>query len=278
MEATTKKYVMDANRKDQFIGVLLLDYLINLKGELPILMQDNYKDIEALVIKMKAKEYLQISGDKYIASDKGKEVLKKFMQRYIEYVQLYDVYCAVDLAAGEFAFKKLFDFEVEAEWQDYLNEKRWEDCRIAVAEFKKIDPLEIVFLSFIREERFDLSKTGWQFDVYSGLIWTEIEKICNAALSVDDINQGDNEVIENVIKDGAELAIELVKKKEDHIALLEKEANESQNDNNVNVGDTLEETTVEVSMDDYYQPYSYYDPYLDPFYIGLIWSEPLFVW
>lgn len=280
METTLTKpvYRLSEDKKDQFIGILILSYLINQRGTLPLLMQGDFKVLEGVVTKMNGKGYLQVSGAKYVPTRKGEDVLKTFMQRYYEYLKIYDVYCAVDTGAGEFAFERFFDLNDE-DWRVFINEPRFEDVRIAVAEFKKLDPMEIVFMSFISEGRFNLEATGWQFDIYSGLIWNDLLKICNAALSVSELNAEFPEVMENIIKKGTEVAIYLLKvedenkKKEAEQRALELEQQEQDNATE----EVVEETVVitEYDADYYYQPYTYYNAYYDPFYISPVWALPL---
>lgn len=283
---TKPVYKLDAIKKDQFVGILLLNYIINEKGSLPILMQDDFKYLDKVTTEMVAKGYLQVSGAYFVPTAKGKEVLGVFMHRYLEYLKVYDVFCSVDTATGEFAYDKYYDFETDDEWKKFVNESRFEDVRIAVAEYKtiknkdaKIDPMEIVFMSFINEQRFDLHKKGWQFDTYSGLAWGEIEKICNAALSVSQLNEDAPEVMENIVKAGAEVAIKLMKIEDEKRTKEEEEAkraselhaNEDENE------EVVEETvvTTEYTPDYYYQPYYYYNDYYDPFYISPVWALPL---
>jgi len=92
-----------------------------------------------------SREYIDIHDGYYRAADKGREVLSRFMAKYTEFLHVFDVYCAVDLERGEFAFARYFDFDSDSSWKSYLNKEYWEDLRIAVAEFKKIDPVEVVF-------------------------------------------------------------------------------------------------------------------------------------
>ncbi|MCP4579785.1 MAG: response regulator [Deltaproteobacteria bacterium] len=56
-----------------------------------------------------------------------------------------------------------------------------------MAEFKKLDPVEIVFMSFLNEDRFGRDETGWQFDLLLGNIWDEILHICNTAIRLEDL-------------------------------------------------------------------------------------------
>ena len=134
-------------------------------------------------------------------------------------------------------------------------------------------------MSFINEGRFDLVSKGWQFDIYSGLVWGEIEKICNTALSVDEINQGDTEVMQNILRKGAEVAINLLKIEDQRKAEEQKEmelAASLQKQDEEETEEVVEETVVTEYMPDYYyQPYYAYNEYYDPFYISPIWALPL---
>lgn len=268
---------MDADKKDQFVGILILDY-INKGGKLATLSTD--KGLEALLVKMLAKGYLKVEGRYYAQTPAGIAILKVFMQRYSEYIRLYDVFSFVDLTAGEFAFKKFFALEPK-DWKEYIKTDNWEDCRVAVAEFKKLDPIEQVFMSFINEGRFDLSKPGWQLEVWSGLIWEQILEICNKALSVEQINQGNEAVMPDIITQGTKLAVDLIKEEEAIIAEEDAAAKKQAEEEGATAEEeTVVEETVEevVEYHDYFYPYTYYEPYYDPFYVGLIWSAPLFLW
>lgn len=280
-QATINKpsYKMTNEQRDTFISILLLDSVINFQGKLPVMMDDDYKILEPLVIRLYSKGYLQIDGANYKATKSGRQALENFMQRYSEYLKVYDVFAKVDLTAGIFAFTKIFDFETDDEWFDYLNQENWEDLRIAVAEFKKLNPLEIVFMSFINEQRFDTEKTGWQFNVVSGLIWDEIEQICNAALCVTEVNQGDDSVMPDIIKQGSKISIDNIKR-EGEIKKTEAEF-QQQKDEQERENEVIEETTTETTFgpETYYRTYDYYEPYYyDPFYISPIWILPILLW
>jgi DNA-binding PadR family transcriptional regulator len=265
------KYKVTPEKADQFIAVLLLDYIVNQSGELPILMDGNFRTLEPLVIKLNAAGYVRTTaqsekGSNYLPTDKGKDALAKFMQRYSEYLKLYDVFCAVDLTAGTFAFAKFFDFDTDAAWDAYLAQENWEDLRVAVAEYKKIDPLEIVFMSFLNENRFDNTAMTWQFDVSSGLIWDQIEQICNAALSVEQVNQGDDTVMPDIIRQGAELTVSLLKQEEE----MHKDDDQ---------GEAAQETPQPgtITEENYNYPPQYYQPYYQPSYISPLWLGLLFL-
>jgi len=211
--------------------------------------------LEPLFIELMSKSYVQTSGLNYQVTAKGQEVFDTFMKRYTEYLKVYDIFSYVDLEKGEFAFARYFDFETDEAWADFANDERFDDLRIAVALFKKIDPAEIVFMSFINENRFDTTATGWQMDLVSDNSWNEIEEICKTAIKPEEVGE---DAMVDMIGRGSDLMMKL----------LEQEKEQPQDDANYNGGDTIvEEETVE-----------YYQPYYDPYYVSPIWLLPLFLW
>ena len=215
----TRPYTLTDEQRKRFAGVYVLEYMINRPSSFELMLRDNDSDLEPILEWLLVKEYIEIKDDeKYVPNEKGRLVLKSFLGRYSEYLNIFDIYCAVDLESGEFAFSTYFDYQDEAQWRDFLHEQRWEDLRIAVAEFKNVDPIEIVFMSFIRENRFGRDHTGWQFDLLLGSVWDEIIEICNTALTWEDLSYEDEQgkvsgksVIQDVIIQGAQLIAELHK-------------------------------------------------------------------
>lgn len=257
-------YTLDKNTKFRFITFLLLNEMINSKNhflfeldEDDLLLEDNLKF-------MFHNGLIKIEEDKYVPTVKGREYLKKFLERYYEYLKMYDIYCAVDLSNGEFAFASYFDSSDE-EWMKTLSDERFKDVRIAVAEFKKIDPLEIVFMSFLNEDRFNTEIKGWQEIVTSDSSWQEIEDICNTAISVQKLEEGENQgVIEDIIKKGSLLMKDILLKEQ-----------ENQKEEITEVTETIVEEEEYIEMPSY--GYNYFDSYYyDPFYISPIWVDPFY--
>lgn len=248
-------YLTDSNKKT-YKAIILLNELVNGNHQFKTVDNGDDKLLEPLFIELMSKGYVQTSGMYYKATASGEEVLNTFMKRYTEYLKLYDVFSYVDLEKGEFAFGRYFDFDTDDQWQNYVNNPRWDDLRIAVAMFKKIDPAEIVFMSFINENRFDTASNGWQMNLLADSIWKQIEDICETAIKPDQVGQ---DAMEDMISQGSELMIKL----------LEEEQNrerEEQN-NNYQEEEVVEEETVE-----------YYQPYYDPYYVSPIWLLPLILW
>ena len=265
-----KKFTISEERKKEFAGIFVLEYIINRPYEFSILLEGDDKDLETILEWLLVREYVEIKKqESYIPTEKGRECLKLFLARYSEYLNIFDIYCAVDLEEGTFAFSRYFEFDNSDDWKNYLKDSRWEDLRIAVATRKKMDPVEIVFMSFISECRFGKNNAGWQFDLLLGSIWDEILDICNMALTWEELGYEDEQgkveacdVIDDIISQGAKIMVEL-HKKEASFANKEIEHDNSNNDNDE------EEYVEKVVMEEY--PYGYYEPYYDPFYISPLW-------
>jgi DNA-binding PadR family transcriptional regulator len=269
-----KKYTVDDAKKQQFASIYMLTKMIENEETFPILLEGPDKDLEPIFEYMMSKGVIEIKDKKeYVPTEKGRQARLKFLKRFYDFLKHYDIYCAVDLEEGSFAFEDYFEYDHDDEddideWNEYLNEERWDDLRIAVAEFKKLDAVEIVFMSFINEARFGEDEDGWQFDLLLGTIWDDIVEICNSAISVDELGFEDDdgteisgeEVITDVIKQGSELNRELKRKE----AELEKEAAEEDED------EIVEEEVVTVV-----ESYDVYDSYYrDPYYVSPWWYDP----
>ena len=217
-----KKYSISEEQKKRFAGIYLLDYMINTPRAIPIFLDGNDADLEPVLEWLMAKGWIQIHNDeKYVPHPEGRKALAKFLARYSEYLTMFDIYSAVDLESGEFAFSRYFDFETDEEWKDYLNDPRWDDLRIAVADFKKMDPVEIVFMSFIAEKRFGRDESGWQFDLLLGSVWDEILEICNTAIQWEELGYEDEQgpvpaedVIIDIIEQGTDIMLDLLEEEE----------------------------------------------------------------
>jgi len=244
-------FLTDDNKKS-FKAIIILNEMVNGDHKFQTFANGDDSVLEPLFIEMMSKGYVQTSGINYQVTDKGQEIFDTFMKRYTEYLKVYDIYSYVDLEKGEFAFARYFDFDTDEAWADFTNDQRFDDLRIAVAMFKKLDPAEIVFMSFINENRFDTTSAGWQMDLVSDNDWKEIEEICKTAITPEEVGE---DAMVDMINQGSELMMKL----------LEEEQNN--NNNNGGGGDIVEEETVE-----------YYQPYYDPYYVSPIWMMPLFLW
>jgi hypothetical protein len=237
-----------------FKSIILLNELITKDRQFKTVFNTDDKLLEPLFIDLLSKGYVEIKGDKYLASTKGVDTFDNFMKRYTEYLKVFDIYSFVDLEKGEFAFSKYFDFDTDSAWDKYKMDQRFDDVRIAVALFKKLNPHEIVFMSFINENRFDTNSTGWQVELLSDNIWNEIDDIVKTAITPEQL--GTEDVILDIIEQGSKIMIDLLKTESEKAKTA------------VVAGDDEEEV----------EEYVTYETYYDPYYVPTFWLIPLFIW
>ncbi len=252
--------ISDEQRKEYAAG-FLLDLIVNAKKQYSVVLEDADRDLEPLFVYMMSKDYLKLGKNNiYSATSIGIEKVENLKQRYEEYLAHFDLFCAVDLERGEFAFEKIFELDDE-EWEDYINQERFVDLRISVAWFKKINPADFVFLSFLKEGRFDTDKRNWQFDLVSGLIWEHVEEIIDTAIQIEELSfttekqetiTGE-QVLEDVIRQGAQLSENLYLE-EEHLRHESSEYPNDYYDDDHEVGSVVT-----------------YERYYDPYYVSPLW-------
>ena len=245
--------------KKTYRAIIVLNEMLKGTHQFATEATDDDKLLDPLFANLREQGYVVSSGGYYVASAKGKQVFNTFMQRYKEYLRIYDVFSYIDLEQGEFAFARYYDFDTDEKWENFIGDDRFEDLRIAVAMFKKMNPVEIVFMSFINEDRFDINTPGWQALLMSDNEFTQIGNIIDEAVTPDQVGAN---AMEDIIRQGNDLMIDLLKE----------EQNQRQNGNQTNNVQN-NNTTTEV-----YETVEYYQPYYDPWYVSPIWYMPLFLW
>jgi hypothetical protein len=231
-----KKYTVSDEQKSVFAGVYLLEYMINRPQTFNVYLDRDDQDLEPVLEWLASKSYINIQSTPpppekkegffsflkknkedssselpsqyYQVSTKGRKVLQSFLKRYSDFLNLFDIFCAVDLEQGEFAFSKFTPSQPELAWNTFLNDERFDDLRVAVCDYIGINPVEIVFMSFIQEERFGQNTDKWQFDLLLGTVWDDILTICNTAIQWNELAYSTNaakDVIQDIISQGADL-------------------------------------------------------------------------
>lgn len=213
-------YTLDEHTKLQFAGLYVLSYLKDSGERLPIALSGHQMALQPILHFLLEQDYLEVDAtEHYVQTSKGQDVLDSFLTRFTKFLEYYDVFCAVDLAEGEFAFERYHDFgEDEGEaWAEYVDQDRFADLRVAVAKQDGLDPIEVVFLSMVAEGRFGVDDHGqWSEERLTGEVWEKILLLVNQALSVDDLGYEDEqgrvsglEVLEDVMAQGRELRARL---------------------------------------------------------------------
>jgi len=213
---TRKRYSLNSKDRIRYAGILLLNYMIEENVCFPIISKGENLQLDPILQKLRKNGFVEIANENFTVTNQGEKEVDSFLSGYTDFLKRFEVYQSVDLEAGEFAWSFYYDFENEEEFQNFLTAERWEDLRFAVSEYqndkklikwKLLNPIEIVFISFLNENRFDFSETGWQTKILSGQIWDEILEISNSMLQWQDF--GGEDVIKDIINQGKQLTIKL---------------------------------------------------------------------
>lgn len=271
MSVTKKaKYTLTDDMKKYFTSVLLLENLINFGHEYPVLLEGDALHLEPSLIHMHSKGYVDISNNRYVPTKKGGEVVKNYLAKLEEFRRVYRIYSAVDTGEGTFAFSEYFNVDSDEEFDEILNDERYVDLRIALCELKGINPVEIVFLEFVDNNKFDVEEEGWELGITTGTVWFEILDIVNNNIYLDDLAEDDHtgeEVMKLIVEAGSQVMNDLLLEQE-RIDAEEAEmaAEEEEEEDEYIVSydvEYIEEPSYEIS---------YYDSYYDPYYYSPVWG------
>lgn len=264
---------LSTERKREFATIFLLEKMINDPMYISILLEGNDAYLEALLSEMLAKDYVDIKdvkeAKKYVPTEKGRELVVGFMRRYQDFLKNLDVFCAIDLEEGEFAFESYWEIEDEGVWNSYLEEDRWEDLRVAAALYKGIDPIELIFMSFINEDRFGQNpESGWQFDLELGSLWDEMVNICESALTMNQLGYEDDDgrhisgedVLRDILRQGAALNRELWEEEDE----MNAEEEQEEDDDQPRFVDRVEPEDIDEEI---------FNRYSDPRYVNPVWRN-----
>ena len=169
------------------------------------LVETDDEGLEPLLKFMEERGTLMVNDENfYQPSTKGQEVYQHLVEQLEAYVMHFDVFAYVDLEEGAFGDPKT----------DLLEGDQWSDLRVAVAEYKGIDPYRVVFLALLSSDKF-YENPDWKFDLSLGTLFDEIEQVVQDQLCVEDLSYKDDtgqvsgeDVIRDIIEQGKILAKE----------------------------------------------------------------------
>lgn len=210
--------VIDTDRRIQYAGLYLISRIDEPGTDANAFIARAEELFSPILEWLVTRGYVEIDENGQLdVTSTGRDVKTSFVDRHRRYLVDYDVFSAVDLGEGEFAFARYHDFPDAHGWQAYLNQDRFEDLRVAVAEYESVDPIDMIYQTAIDDGSFGPDRTGaWDFDRLLGKVWDDIAHIYNTALKVDDLGyEADDgpisgrEVIEDVVSQGRALAGQL---------------------------------------------------------------------
>jgi len=187
MQPTRQNLFVSEEQRRQLCGIHLLQLLTESSTDLEEPLQEDLEFLAPVVEWMTTQGYVESQRSHYQVTSKGRDVLTHFLRRYRSFLAEMDVYCAVDLTSGEFAFSQYENHPTKDSWERYLAQERWDDVRIALCEWQGKDPIEAVFMGFMEQGRFGYPRQGWEYDGFLGAVWEEIAHTAQSALRLQDL-------------------------------------------------------------------------------------------
>ena len=186
------------------------------KGQISIcgaLIETDDEGLESFLNFMETRGTINVEKDNYyMVTDNGHEVYQDLVKQLQAYVMHFEIYAYVDLERGIFGDPE----------SDLLEGEKWHDLRVAVAEYKGIDPYRVVFLAMLSAEKF-YENPDWKFDLSMGTLFQEMEQLVMEQLHVDDLGYSDSngqvsgeEAIQDIIKQGSELVLKRKSREQDN--------------------------------------------------------------
>lgn len=187
---------IDEQTRQNYAGLFLMKHMMDEDADYLVALENDEKVLEPLFSWLFQQTYVDVTErNTYTLTAKGRNVVERIETRFQSFLEEYDIYCAVDLDAGEFAFAHYHDFEEDEDWQEFLSQERWDDLRLAMAEYINLDPIEIIFMTFVREGQFGFDEEGWNFDLLLGEIWDEIASIYASSVTLKSLGYVDGSSI-----------------------------------------------------------------------------------
>ena len=184
-------------QRQQFAALILLDRVVTQPGAYHAALLDSADDalLEATFRFLMNEDLVSIGDDdRYRAAPRGLRAYRDLLHRQQSYLAHFEIFARVDLGAGEFA-------DPNSPYDD----PRFNYLRVAVAEYKGIDPFRMVFQALLADEAF-FRERDWKFDLALGsALFRELEEIAASQLSLADLayetEEGERVTGEAVLED-----------------------------------------------------------------------------
>ena len=212
---TPSTFVINPYTRLNYAGFYLLKEMVEKQLIFSADLEDDEWVLEPILLWLSEMGYVKLNlHSEYKVTRKGLRQVHSFLNRYTTFQTEYDIFCGVDLKAKDFAIRYYSKFNDALEWRAFLNEDRWEDLRIAIAEYQGFDSIEIIFMGFIHDNRFGRDAVGWHYECLLGSIWDEIQAICNNAVRLKSLTrhsetQSNESFLQEIIEKGRQLLLEI---------------------------------------------------------------------
>src|SRR5262249_16476100 len=119
---------------EEMASWLVLRWFVETGRDVSVLLPTEWSLLEPVIDRLASHNYLIINGTAWEADPDGIQALEHYRQTQLEAIGRYDIFCAVDLATGEFAFAKYHQLNEQA-FKRYLMQERFKDLRLAMVEY-----------------------------------------------------------------------------------------------------------------------------------------------
>jgi len=203
--------------RQNYASLFLMRHMQDEDAEYLVTLRNDEKILEPLFSWLLSKSYVEVTErNTYAVTASGRLVVENADNRYQSFLEKCDIFCAVDLDSGEFAFAHYHDFENEEEWHEFLSQERWDDLRLAISEYLDFDAVEMVYMTMVRDGHFGFDDDGWSYELLLGEIWDEIREILDTGIrfkSLGYVDRGDiisaESVAADIVAQGQDLLAQL---------------------------------------------------------------------
>ncbi len=214
-DMTPSSFVIHTDTRLYYAGFFVLKEILEKRLIFSFHLDDDEAPLEPILHWLEEHNYLRLNAhSEYEVTRQGRSYVRSFLHRYQSFQEKFKIFCGVDLKARDFALRYYPSIGEGMEWDAFLNEERWEDLRVAIAEYEGLDSIELIFMGFVHENRFGRNADGWDYDALMGSIWDEIQSICNTAVRFKNLHcpaniQSSEVLLRDIIQKGRQLAQEL---------------------------------------------------------------------
>lgn len=214
-DSTPSTFVIHSDIRIQYAGLFLLKEMVEGQSIFSAHPDDDECVLEPILNWLHQSFYVRLNRhNEFVITKRGLEHVQSFLARYSAFMEEYDVFSGVDLKAKDFAIRYYNTFQDEPEWHGFLQEERWEDLRIAIAEYQGFDATEITFMRFVHDSRFGRYNNMWNYECLLGAIWDEIQGVCNNSVRLKTLacqhsEQSSETLLQDILDRGRKLMQEL---------------------------------------------------------------------
>lgn len=227
--ATHRRPLAPADR--QWLAMLLvLERVVTQPGAWPAAPERHTEAVQPHVQALLDEALAEAGPDDFLqATERGLGAYRTLLRQQQSYLVNLDVYAGVDLGEATFA-------DPDA---DNLEEPRWMDLRVPVAEFKGIDPYRVVFVSLLADGSFFANKDWMEELAPHAPFFADLEDIVQAQVTMEELGYETEDglwisgeaVIEDIIEQGSETnRLRLERDDERQVGLFEDNGAEEDDD------------------------------------------------